>query len=126
MSTETQGLVATTGTTLAPANLVARLSALQTRAIEAGEIWRPKPGDVLAGQIVGHEKGTGPFGEGWLMRVRNGEGRLILVWLTKWLIDTLKARNAEVSDLVALQFLGKQESKRGLKYNAYTVETEKG
>ena len=126
MTTFNAGRDLTPTTTLpVPANLTARLAALQVKATQGGEVWHPQPGDTLTGQIVGHEKGIGPYGEGWLMRVRDAEGGMVRVWLTKWLLDTLKTRNAEVGDLIALQYLGKQESKRGQRYNAYTLALEK-
>jgi hypothetical protein len=52
-------------------------------------------------------------------------GSLMAFWLTPWLHETIKAHDAQVGDLIALTFLGKRESRRGQRYNAYSLLVEK-
>jgi hypothetical protein len=59
------------------------------------------------------------------MLVRNENGAILKVWLSRYLRDNLRSQHAEQNDLVALTFHGKRKNARGNDYNAYTVIIEK-
>lgn len=104
-----------------------KMAALKQRATQQqGEIWQPVAGDTLFGMIVGSETTHHPiYGQQRLMLVQSENGTLIKVWLSKWLVDNLKAQDAQQNDLIALTFGGKHKTAQGREYNAYTLIVEK-
>ena len=78
-----------------------RLNALKARAQnQAGIMWTPREGDTLAGEIIGHEKTSGLYGDGYLMLVRDEHGQTVKVWLTQCLKNNLRLQHAERGDLI--------------------------
>lgn len=110
-----------------PANLNDRIAALKQRATNSsGEVWQPAAGDTLVGAIVGSETTHHPiYGQQRLMLVQNEQGAIVKVWLSKWLVDNLRAQDAQQHDLIALTFGGKQRTSTGREYNAYSLVVDK-
>ncbi len=92
-------------------------------AVASIEPWHPQPGDILEGRIEGARKAEGPFGVQEQMLVRTPDGRLISVWLGKWLLGQLRANNTDIGDLVSLTFHGKELGKHGATFNRLTLVT---
>lgn len=111
-------------TTTIPASA---LEQLRRKAAIASQIetWKPKPGDILEGQIEGARKVDGPFGPQEQMLVRTPDGGLLAVWLTKWLTAQLRANGAEMGDLLSLTFHGKGQGKAGATFNRMSLVTMK-
>jgi hypothetical protein len=114
-----------TNTTLT--TLSDKMNALRNRASQQqGEIWSPQIGETLVGIISGSETVSHPlYGDQYQMLVRNENGSITKVWMSRFLQDNLKSQKAELGDLVALTFHGKRKNARGNDYNAYTVIIEK-
>jgi hypothetical protein len=85
------------------------------------QAWKPNPGDVLEGVIVGSRKVDGPFGEQYQALVQRPEGHVVAVWLTQWLLGQFRAQCAELGDLVSLTFHGKETGIRGQSFNRMSV-----
>lgn len=105
-----------------------RMAALKQRATQQqGEVWQPVAGDTLVGMIIGSETTHHPlYGQQRLMLVQNEGGAIVKVWLSKWLVDNLKAQDAQQHDLIALTFGGKHKNAQGREYNAYNLIVDKG
>ena len=105
-----------------------RMAALKQRATQQqGEVWQPVAGDTLVGMIIGSEATHHPlYGQQRLMLVQNESGAIIKVWLSKWLVDNLKAQDAQQHDYIALTFGGKHKNAQGREYNAYNLIVDKG
>ena len=84
-------------------------------------VWKPEPGDVLEGVIVGSRKVEGPFGEQDQAIVQTPAGAVVAVWLTSWILGQLRAQAAEIGDLLSLSFLGKGTGARGMTYNRMSI-----
>jgi len=84
-------------------------------------VWKPVPGAVLEGAIVGSRKVVGPFGEQQQGLIQTPEGPVIAVWLTEWLLGQLRAQGAELGDLVSIAFHGKETARTGATYNRMTL-----
>lgn len=98
----------------------------QKAALSAAiETWRPAPGDVLEGVIVGSRKVNGPFGEQPQALVKTPGNTVVAVWLTKWLLGQLRAQEADRGDLVSLTFHGRETSRAGAQFNRMSVVTLK-
>lgn len=110
-----------------PETLNDRITALKKRATQQqGEIWQPQAGDVLVGAIAGSETVTHPlYGDQFQMLVRDENGEIVKVWLSKYLRDNLRSQRAEQNDLIALTFHGKKKNAQGREFNSYTVFIEK-
>lgn len=99
------------------------LARLRAKAALNAEVqtWKPAPGEVLEGVIVGSRKVEGPFGEQSQAVVQTPEGGLMAVWLTTWLLGQLRAQAADIGDLVSLAFHGKETGARGQAFNRMSV-----
>lgn len=104
-----------------------RMSALKQRANQQqGEVWQPSAGDTLIGMIIGSETTHHPlYGQQRLMLIQNENGAVVKVWLSKWLVDNLKAQDAQQNDLIALTYGGKQKNAQGREYNVYNLIVDK-
>lgn len=104
-----------------------RMAALKQRATQQqGEVWQPVAGDTLIGMIIGSETTHHPiYGQQRLMLVQSEGGAIIKVWLSKWLVDNLKAQDAQQNDLIALTYGGKHRTSNGREYNAYSLIVDK-
>ena len=104
-----------------------RIAALRKRAENSvGQIWQPIAGDVLVGSIVGSETTTHPiYGQQRLMLIQTEFGAIFKVWLSRWLVENLRAQDAQQHDLIALTFNGKHKTANGKEYNSYTLVVEK-
>jgi hypothetical protein len=104
-----------------------RMSALKQRATQQqGEVWQPSAGDTLIGMIIGSETTHHPlYGQQRLMLIQNENGAVVKVWLSKWLVDNLKAQDAQQNDLIALTYGGKQKNAQGREYNVYNLIVDK-
>jgi hypothetical protein len=103
-----------------------RIAALRKRAeTEAVEIWRPEPGDALAGEIVGFRTAhTTSLGEQKLLMLRADDGAARAIWVDHWLRFAMRAHDAKEGDLIALTFLGWFAMDRGHDCGAYSIIVE--
>lgn len=85
------------------------------------QVWRPDPGDVIEGVIVGSREVDGPFGKQSQALVQTPEGAVAAVWLTQWLLGQLRSQTADIGDLVSLTFHGKETGIRGQSFNRMSV-----
>lgn len=111
-----------------PATLNDRMNALKQRATQntTAEIWQPLAGDTLIGVLIGSETTQHPiYGQQRLMLVQKENGEVVKVWLSKWLIENLRAQDAQQHDLIALTFGGKHRTSNGREYNAYNLIVDK-
>jgi len=109
-----------------PATLQDRFAALREQAAHAIETWQPEPGECLLGELIGHQRASGVYGENFQILIKDESGNITAAWLTQWLKENLKAQGAEQGDLIALTFLGKKLSPAGRQYNAYSLIVDKG
>jgi len=112
-------------TTKPSSQIADRFAALKAKTATQATVWKPEPGEILIGEIIGHQKATGAFGLQNQMLVRTEQGEIIAVWLNQWLLTALQAQGAEEGDLLALTYNGKKESPKGSKYHAYTLVVDK-
>ena len=102
-----------------------RFKALREQAATAPETWEPVAGECLVGQLIGHQRASGIYGENHQILVRDESGNIIAAWLTAWLRDNLRIQNAEQGDFVAITFLGKRTSSAGRIFNSYSLVVDK-
>ena len=124
MMTPTQALTTSDNSPPAPVEIdQARLARLREKARLSAVIqpWKPEPGETLEGAIVGSRKEQGPFGPQHQALVQTPDGSVMAVWLTAWLLERLRAEDAEIGSLVALTYHGQEVSKTGKRYNRMTV-----
>jgi hypothetical protein len=118
-------LTMTTGLPALPDSTAARLRMLRQAAQRAQtDEWKPRPGETLAGVLVGVEEACGPYGDGKMLIVQDENGRLVVLWLTAWLRENLRAKGANMGDLLAITFKGKQRGQSGREFNAYDLIVE--
>ena len=100
-----------------------RLARLREKARLSAEIetWRPEPGDVLEGALIGSRQETGPFGPQHQALVQTPGGAVVAVWLTPWLLERLRSEEAEIGSLISITFHGQAQSQAGKRYNRMTV-----
>jgi len=103
-----------------------RFSALRAQAATAPETWEPVAGECLVGQLIGHQRASGIYGENYQILIKDEAGNVTAAWLTGWLKENLGAQGADVGDLIAITFLGKRKSPAGRIYNAYSLIVDKG
>ena len=103
--------------------VIRALEALRRKAALAEvPVWKPEPGEILEGVIVGWREVDGPYGLQWQAVTQTVmDGRMSAVWLNPWLKDELKRLGARRGDLMSLSFLGRETSRRGSAYNRYTL-----
>lgn len=101
----------------------AALERLREKARINAEItpWKPAPGDVLEGVLIGSRRIDGPFGTQDQAIVQTPAGALVAVWLTSWLLAQLRAQMAERGDLLSLTFHGREQGRGGKPFNRYAV-----
>lgn len=106
--------------------MATRLDRVRQQLSDMQEIrfWRPEPGDILAGEICGLKPQTGPFGQGYLLLVRQESGEIVSLWLTAYLKAQLESYKAQPGDVVGIRYLGRGTSKTGKQYNRYEVVVE--
>jgi hypothetical protein len=115
-----------TSTTVATLN--DRMAALEQRTAQQrhSEVWTPEVGDVLVGLIIGSEVVIHPmYGNQFQLHVRNRDGVIVRIWLSRFLQDGLRAQNAQPDDLIAIAFHGKKRNSQGREYNSYQLTVEK-
>jgi len=103
-----------------------RFKALRAQAATAPETWEPVAGECLVGQLIGHQRASGIYGENYQILIKDENGNVTAAWLTQWLKENLGAQGADVGDLIAIIFLGKKQSPSGRTYNAYSLIVDKG
>lgn len=118
-------LIETKNTALAT-NLQDRFKALRAQAATAPETWEPVAGECLVGQLIGHQRASGIYGENYQILIKGEDGSVTAAWLTQWLKENLGAQGADLGDLIAITFLGKKQSPSGRTYNAYSLIVDKG
>jgi hypothetical protein len=102
-----------------------RFKALREQAAAASEVWEPVAGECLVGQLIGHQRASGIYGENYQILIKDENGNVTAAWLTQWLKENLGAQGADVGDLIAITFLGKKQSPAGRIYNAYSLVVSK-
>jgi hypothetical protein len=107
-----------------PAEMADRFAALRAAAAHAVETWHPAEGECLLGELIGHQRASGVYGENTQILVKDESGNITAAWFTQWLKENLRAQGAEQGDLIALTFLGKKTSPAGRIYNGYSLIVE--
>ena len=93
--------------------------------------WQPVDGETLVGQIVGTRQETGIYGKNRQALVKDANGTVIAVWVTRRLGKKLNNQCACKGDLITLTFVGKKPSPgghfytQGGSYNEYELIVEK-
>ena len=93
--------------------------------------WQPVDGETLVGQIVGTRQETGIYGKNRQALVKDANGTVIAVWVTRRLGKKLNNQCACKGDLITLTFVGKIPSPgghfytQGGSYNEYELTVEK-
>ena len=93
--------------------------------------WKLVDGETLVGQIVGTRQETGIYGKNRQALVKDANGTVIAVWVTKRLGKKFKNQCAGKGDLITLTFVGKKPSPgghfytKGGSYNEYELTVEK-
>jgi len=93
--------------------------------------WQPVDGETLVGHIVGTRQETGIYGKNRQALVKDANGTVIAVWVTRRLGKKLNNQCACKGDLITLTFVGKKPSPgghfytQGGSYNEYELIVEK-
>ena len=103
-----------------PQNALDRLREA-ARLKAATTTWKPSPGDVLEGALVGSQEMTGPFGQQTQAVIQTIEGAFVAVWLNPWLLTQFRQQGADIGDLVSLTFHGQEQGKSGKRFNRMTL-----
>jgi len=96
--------IAATKNTALAANLQDRFKALRAQAATAPETWEPVAGECLVGQLIGHQRASGVYGENFQILIKDENGNVTAAWLTQWLKEKLSDAMAAIRErgLVAL------------------------
>jgi hypothetical protein len=111
--------------------LSSRLEAFEQRAVqhhqrELGTIWDPNAGDSVFGAILNIESVTHPrIEQRFRLRIKDKNGSVFLIWLTKYLRSELVMQNAEPNDLIAITYIGGQQNSKSSDCNNYKITIEK-
>jgi hypothetical protein len=85
-----------------------------------------KAGDEIAGTVVRLDVADTEYGRQRIVVVDPGDGNLRSIWL---LHDALRSQMEKLKpqpgDVVAVRYLGRQQSASGRSYHAYTVTTDR-
>ena len=93
--------------------------------------WQPVDGETLVGQIVGTRQETGIYGKNRQALVKDANGTVTAVWVTRRLGKKLNNQCACKGDLITLTFVGKKPSPgghfytKGGSYNEFELTVEK-
>ena len=93
--------------------------------------WKLVDGETLVGHIVGTRHVIGINGKNLQALVKDANGTVIAVWVTKRLGKKFKNQCAGKGDLITLTFVGKKPSPgghyytQGRPYNDYKLTVEK-
>jgi hypothetical protein len=83
-------------------------------------------GDEIAGTVVRRDVADTEYGEQRIVVVDPGDGNLRSIWL---LHDALRSQMEklapEIGDVIAVRYLGRQQSGNGRSYHAYTVAMDR-
>ena len=74
--------------------------------------WQPVDGETLVGQIVGTRQETGIYGKNRQALVKDANGTVIAVWVTRRLGKKLQNQCACKGDLITITFVGKKPSQQ--------------
>ena len=88
--------------------------------------WQPSAGDTIAGII----QGSGTFhdslyDEQKTLFLQDDSGAVVGVDLNRYLMHSLKQRNAALGDVVTVTFHGKEQKNNGRSFNRYTLLVDK-
>lgn len=93
------------------------------RADKASTQWKPKPGECIAGVVVGFREFTSKFGKGRSADIRcEDDGVVRAVLLRAVLRNEFEKQGIEVGDEVGIKYVGKAEDKI---YHDFIVITHK-
>ena len=88
--------------------------------------WQPSAGATIAGII----QGTGPYknllyDDQKTLFLQEDSGAVVGVDLNRYLIHSLKQKNAALGDFVTVTFHGKEQKNNGRSFNRYTLQVDK-
>jgi len=94
----------------------------KTVRIQLEPIWKPRPGEILKGRIVGIRRDipTKYGGRNDLMVVQTPDGKRVAVWKKATLEDYFNEEN--VGKLVGILYVGKTTGRKGTSYDVYVVK----
>ena len=105
-----------------------RIASLRARMTEMPicEVWQPEPGNSLIGEYTGYQEIQHPkYGTQFQIMIKDEHDKVTAVWANSWMRNTLKAKNLEVNDLIALSYLGQRPLASGNYYKAYSIVVDK-
>jgi hypothetical protein len=95
---------------------------------EYAEAWRPNPGDMLVGEVVGLSSRDGGFGEYPIVVVRQGptvETELAFHAIHAVAQHELAAQKPQIGERVAIKYLGRREAASGKPYHSYKIAIDR-
>jgi hypothetical protein len=85
-----------------------------------------KAGDEIAGTVVRLDVADTEYGPQRIVVVDPGDGALRSIWLLHdALLSQMKKLKPQPGDVIAVRYLGRQQSGNGRSYHAYTVATDR-
>jgi hypothetical protein len=85
-----------------------------------------KAGDEIAGTVVRLDMGETEYGPQKIVVVDPGDGNPRSIWLLHdALLSQMKKLKPQAGDVIAVRYLGRQQSGSGRSYHAYTVTSDR-
>lgn len=95
-------------------------------SIELPSIWKHEPGKPLMGTIKGFSSfHHNRYGQQETVIIELESGELVSAILTPYLRHGMKEQNAEVNDLILIQYFGKERSSNGNSFNKFNLVIRK-
>lgn len=88
--------------------------------------WQPSAGDTITGIIQG--SGTlndSLYDEHKTLFLQEDNGAVVGVDLNRYLLHSLKQKNAVLGDSITVTFHGKEQKNSGRSFNRYTLQVDK-
>lgn len=83
--------------------------------------WKPRPGDVIEGEVTEVGTGTTQYGAREYFRVRTPSG-VIHIWVTKGISDEIEGQpRLTVGERLAVKFVGPERTRAGRRYNRFLL-----
>ena len=105
--------------------MVARMTRLKKRAVQASGFVTPDPQDIFIGLLIENESPIGLHPESYQIITNDEFGEIAEVSPAGWLKEDLKRQGAEVGDLIAITLLGKQSPYSERNKNDYILILDK-
>jgi hypothetical protein len=83
------------------------------------EAWRPEPGEILVGFVVGYDEGPTSYGPvRTVIIAREEDGQKVTVWLSSTvLLDLFQKQKPRPGERVGVRYLGRDKAKGYHKYH---------